>query len=95
MAQKQYRTRLIPLKLKLAAKLGRDISYQDIANATGLSYQTVHRYATKAIPRPDYETVAALARYFSVSVEQFVYEDRPDDMTSESGQAAGPVMVQA
>lgn len=84
-----YRTKLIPMKLAKAKDVGHDISYQDIAEATGLSYMTVHRYATKPIPRPDYETVARLASYFGVAIEEFV------DDEGAPGQRAGEATATA
>lgn len=74
MPEKTWRTRLRQLKRKMSLETGRDITYQDIANETGLSYQTVHRYATKVIPRPDYETVVTLAKFFGVPVEELILE---------------------
>ncbi|WP_119069158.1 helix-turn-helix domain-containing protein [Aggregatilinea lenta] len=84
-----YRTKLIPMKLAKAKDVGHDISYQDIAEATELSYMTVHRYATKQIPRPDYETVARLATYFGVPIEEFVYEE------TDPGQIVGEATATA
>lgn len=78
MTQTRYRTRLRQLKLEKAMRMGKEITYQDVAEATGLSYQTVHRYATKVIPRPDYETVVKLANYFRVSVEDFMLASQED-----------------
>ena len=78
MTQMRYRTRLRQLKLEKAMRMGKEITYQDVAEATGLSYQTVHRYATKVIPRPDYETVVKLANYFQVPVEEFMLAGREE-----------------
>jgi transcriptional regulator with XRE-family HTH domain len=80
-----FRTHIIKLKHEKALREGRDISYQEIADLSGLSYMTVHRYATKSIPRPDFETVLRLAEYFGVPMEEVVYQE------SEEGQPAGVV----
>jgi transcriptional regulator with XRE-family HTH domain len=87
MSQKRYRTHLIKLLLAKSNDEGRQISYQEVANLTELSYPTVHRYATKEIQRPDYETVATLAGYFGVAIEQFIYEAEVDqDEQNPEGQ---------
>lgn len=90
MSQTGYKSHLIREKLRMAARKGHDISYQDIADATGLAYMTVHRYATKVIPRPDFETVLKLAGYFGVPVEDFVYSVAEETETPEVLAVAAP-----
>ena len=70
-----YKTHLNRERLKLAVRLGREVPYQEIADAVGLNYMTVHRYATKTISRPDLDTVLKLADYFGVPVEEFVFKE--------------------
>ncbi len=69
-----YRIRVDELRRKRAAERNEDITYADIAKATGLNYRTVHRYATKRIARPDYLTLARLAQFFEVPVEALIDE---------------------
>lgn len=88
MDERGYRTHLNRERLKLAVKLGRDVSYQEIAEKVGLNYMTVHRYATKSISRPDLDTVLRLAAYFGVPVEEFVYKENGEDVGVFTGVAA-------
>jgi len=78
----RFRTRIDDLRRKRALETREDISYMDIARATGLAYQTVHRYATKEIV-PNYETLAKLARYFGVPIEELIISE---DEEAEQGQ---------
>lgn len=89
MSDKGYRTRLNELRLARAAKMKHDITYQDIANHTGLAYMTVHRYATKNIARPDFETLAKLAGYFGVAVEDLIYPVDNNTVDESPGQRVG------
>jgi transcriptional regulator with XRE-family HTH domain len=78
-----YRTRIDELRRKRAVELNKDITYQEIARATGLNYMTIHRYATKVVPNPHFATLAKIAQYFEIPVEQLVI---PEDEDTEQGQ---------
>ncbi|HMN14942.1 MAG TPA: helix-turn-helix transcriptional regulator [Bellilinea sp.] len=92
MATDGYRTHLNRERWKLAARRGSEVSYQDVATATQLNYMTVHRYATKAISRPDYDTLAKLAEFFGVAVEDFVYKVEGKEEAPKGQIAAAPAV---
>lgn len=74
-----YKTRLRELKLKLQAEKGETISWHSIANEVGIAYSTIQRYASEAIPRPDYAVVDRLAMFFDVPIREFIYRVEDDD----------------
>lgn len=67
--------KLYPLLLKKQAELGRDITYADIAEATGLTVSLVGRYMKANVANPPMEVVSKFANYFGVSVTHFIEED--------------------
>ena len=72
MAKEWPFTRMKQLMREKAARDGKRITYSDIAQATGLAWSTVERYANNRVRRPDLEVVAKLCDYFGVSLSEFV-----------------------
>jgi len=54
---------------------GKSVTYKDIADATGLSVNTVERYANNRVVRPDLRIVEKLRKFFGVSLKDFVIDD--------------------
>lgn len=74
-----YKTRLQELRRQKAAAEGRDITWQEIADAVSVSYSTLYRYMYEAVPRPDYSVVDRLATYFDVPIRHLIYQVEEDD----------------
>jgi transcriptional regulator with XRE-family HTH domain len=60
------------LMLEKGLREKRRITYQDIAEGTGLTWSTVERYANGRSKRPDPAKVALIAEYFEVDSEYFL-----------------------
>ncbi len=78
-----YRTRLNQLKREKSARDEREITYQEIADAAGIAYSTIQRYAHDVVPRPDYTVLASLSAYFGIPVEQLVIAVEEDENSGE------------
>ena len=63
------------LLFKRELELGRRIYYDEIADATGLSWSTVERYINGRVSQPRLSTVARLAKYFEVPIEELLEDD--------------------
>ncbi|HML25038.1 MAG TPA: helix-turn-helix transcriptional regulator [Aggregatilinea sp.] len=70
-------TRMKELMQRKETRTGQQVTYQDIANATGLSISTVERYANNRVMRPDLRIVRKLCDYFGISLSEFVVQDDP------------------
>lgn len=60
-----YETRLEQWKRELSAELERNVTYAEIAEATGLSESTLWKHATHLFKRPDYGTAARICDFFN------------------------------
>lgn len=65
MGKPGYKTQLDQWKRELSAELHRDISYEEIAEATGLSYSTLIKHRSHSFTRPDLATAAKIVAYFN------------------------------
>ena len=76
-------TRMKELMMRRETRTGTQLTYQDIADATGLSVSTVERYANNRVRRPDLTVVRQLCEYFGVSLRDFVFqEDEPGEVVA-------------
>lgn len=66
--------RMKVLMLQLSAQKKTRITYEDIARETGLSVNTVERYANNRVVRPDLRVVQKLCNYFGVPLNEFVIQ---------------------
>ncbi|GIV82086.1 MAG: hypothetical protein KatS3mg051_1440 [Anaerolineae bacterium] len=80
-----YRTRINELRRKRALEENRDVTLTEIARSVGVSRQTIHRYANKAL-MPSFEIAVRLADYFGVSIEELLVP--ADDQGQEVAVAA-------
>lgn len=64
-ARPTYKTNLEQWKRELSAELGRDVTYEDIAQDTNVSYSTLMKHARFKFRRPDYATAAAICDFFN------------------------------
>lgn len=82
MIKRGYRTRLGELKrrkehaMQEAAGFVEKVSltWEEIADATGLSRGTIMRYASEIIDEPPWRIVRALTDYFGVTDDELMYE---------------------
>ncbi|HML22065.1 MAG TPA: hypothetical protein PKD09_10465 [Aggregatilinea sp.] len=60
-----YETGLEQWKRELSAELGQDVTYEQIAAETELSYSTLMKHARAQFRRPDYATAARICEFFN------------------------------
>jgi transcriptional regulator with XRE-family HTH domain len=60
------------LKARKEQELGRNITYEEISEATGISPNTLSSYATGSIGRYDESTVTRLCDYFGVTLPELL-----------------------
>lgn len=61
----KYTTELEQWKRELCAELGRDITYGDISEGTGLNYSTLMKHVSHEFVRPDYGAASRICAYFN------------------------------
>ncbi len=62
---RRYVTKLEQWKRELSAELGRDVTYEEIAAETVLSYSTLMKHTNHKFTRPDYGTAAKICEFFN------------------------------
>jgi len=62
-----YETQLEQWKRELSAELGRDVTYAEISEATGLAESTLWKHANHMFRRPDYGTAARICDFFNAN----------------------------
>jgi hypothetical protein len=62
---RRYVTMLEQWKRELSAELGRDVTYEEIAEKTNLSYSTLMKHTNHQFTRPDYGTAAKICEFFN------------------------------
>lgn len=72
----RFKTRMLQLLLAKSAREGHRITFDEVAEATGLGRSTIIRYTNKEISRPDWAVVETLCDYFGVSLMEFIDTDR-------------------
>ena len=83
-------TRIKILMFEKSARERRRITYQDVADGTGLSWSAVERYANGRLDRPNEEWLGMIADYFGVLMSYFI-DDEGDELKkveAARGQAA-------
>jgi len=60
-----YKTRIKQWKRELSAELERNVTYDEIAEATGIAYSTLLKHANHEFVRPDYGTAARICKFFN------------------------------
>lgn len=65
MRPRGYKTQIEQWKRELSAELRRDVTYEEIAAETGLSYSTLMKHANHVFKRPDYGTAARICDFFN------------------------------
>lgn len=77
MAYRWKLDRLRELIDRRSIEWGRDITYEEIAVATGLAWNTIQRIVSKDITNPRVKTMSKIADYLQVDVAYFT--DLGDD----------------
>lgn len=68
MGKEGFKTNLKALMLQKAAGEGEPITQEMVAQATGLSYPTIHRWYHSRVDRIEADTARALTKYFECSL---------------------------
>ncbi|MFA7386064.1 MAG: helix-turn-helix transcriptional regulator [Thiohalobacteraceae bacterium] len=74
------------LLLQKSATEGRRVTYDDVAKATGYSWNTIERYANARVVKPSGGMIVSLARFFGVSPDDLY--DTGDDPEGEQAAVA-------
>ncbi|MDM8522793.1 helix-turn-helix transcriptional regulator [Desulfococcaceae bacterium HSG8] len=74
------------LMLRKDARTGKKITYETIAEATGISKMTISRMAARPGYNASAETIEKLCRFFECSIEELVsfLPDHPETAPSDS-----------
>jgi putative transcriptional regulator len=75
------------LRMNRSAELGRPVSIEEVATATGIARPTLSRIELNQTERIDFDTIKKLCAYFGVGVGE-VLEFRPEDILSPALLAA-------
>jgi hypothetical protein len=84
-----FRTRLEKWKYELSAELGRLVTYEELADASGVAYSTLQKHVGHSFARPDYATAKKICDAFNDmsskkrSLDDYFYLEEE----SEPGQA--------
>ena len=68
-------TKARQLRLNLQAKMGRPVSLQEVADATGIERSALNRIELGKTTRIDFETLERLCRYYDVGVGDILEYD--------------------
>ncbi len=71
------KNRLVVLMAERTLATGQRIEVKEIAQATGISRETLHSYLRQEPARFDGKVIEGLCRYFNVGIEQLLYFDPP------------------
>jgi putative transcriptional regulator len=74
------------LKAQKEQEIGRNLTYEEISEATGISPNTLSSYATGSVSRYDEKTVMKLCDFFDVTLPELL--EYPPEMRRENLTAA-------
>lgn len=98
MAPAKYRLKpgvIKKLMFLKSAELGEQVTYGDIAEGAGVSWNTVERYANDKIIRPSMDVVISLAAYFGVDVTELLEVDAGEGKNAVNKKEASAINEEA
>lgn len=71
----KFTTNVDLLIIRKSAKVGKRLTHEDVAAATGLSVPTIGRWARSEVARLELKTIKKLCDYFECTFEELVQFD--------------------
>ena len=71
-------TKARQLRMNMAAKLGRPVTIEEVAEATGIARPTLSRIELNQTERIDFETIRKLCEFYGVGAGELIVV-QPDD----------------
>jgi putative transcriptional regulator len=84
---KLVRWRAKQLRLEMAARLGRDVSQEEIFQATGIAVSTISKIENNVGRGVEFETLQKLCDFYGVSVGEILHYN-PKDTDAETNKRA-------